>query len=160
MLSSLLQLSASEWIASNELAFTVRAPSPLCSGHTLVALRRWVPSYSHASTAERAAVWVLVEQVKGALEPLLRAASCEVGFAMGCVSGEAVPEAAVHVIPRPRDAHSAQRKVRYSADPFSGFTACCDELEIRDCRANGQRLAGSDDPSHRGATLYSTVRDR
>jgi HKD family nuclease len=103
MLSSLLQLSVSEWIASNELAFAVRAPRPLCGGHTVVALRRWVPSYSEASTAERAALWALVEQVKAALEPLLRAASYEVGFAMGRAAGEVVPEAAVHVIPRPSD---------------------------------------------------------
>jgi hypothetical protein len=51
-------------------------------------LRRWVPSYSDASTAERAALWALVEQVKGALEPLLRAAGYEVGFAMGRVTGD------------------------------------------------------------------------
>jgi hypothetical protein len=79
MHSLLLQLPASEWIASNGLAFAVRAPRPVCSGHTLVALRRCVSSYAEASDAERASLWALVEQVQ-ALDPL-RAGSHEVGFA-------------------------------------------------------------------------------
>jgi diadenosine tetraphosphate (Ap4A) HIT family hydrolase len=104
MHSSLLQLPESSWISSNELAFAVRAPNPVCPGHAIVALRRLVPSYSDTSAAERAALWALVDAMKRRAGPL---ETYEASFTTGEVAGEAVPEAAVHVIPRARQNASA-----------------------------------------------------
>ena len=58
------QLPPSDWLASNELAFAVRAPSPICSGHVMVAVRRPVASYADTTAPERVALWALVDEVE------------------------------------------------------------------------------------------------
>ena len=148
MLAALLQLPESEWIASNTLAFAVRAPSPVCPGHALVALRRWTP-YAEASGAERAALWALVEQVKSSLATSLQAIAFEVGFAAGHINGDAVPEAAVHVIPRSHETSDIERARAVvgfeplSLDALTPTVDALDELRRMPGMVGCSRTAGS-----------------
>jgi HKD family nuclease len=99
VLSPFQQLPASEWVASNELAFAVRAPLPASPGHTLVIPRRRVASYFEASAAEKAALWALVDEVKAALDEQLHPDGYDVGFKTSAGAGQTLLHAHIDVIP-------------------------------------------------------------
>ncbi|MEO8179810.1 MAG: HIT family protein [Deltaproteobacteria bacterium] len=98
--SPFLQVPRSDWVASNELAFALRAGSPVRRGHTLVVPRRCVATYFAASAAEKAALWVLVDEVKLALDEQLHPDGYNVGFDTGEAAGQTVLHLHIHVIPR------------------------------------------------------------
>jgi diadenosine tetraphosphate (Ap4A) HIT family hydrolase len=65
---SFLEVSETDWIASNDLAFAIRDRFPVTEKHTLVITRRVVPSWFDAPPAERAALIDLVDQVRSRLD--------------------------------------------------------------------------------------------
>ncbi len=94
------QFPVSEWVASNELAFAVRAPASRSPGHTIVVPRRPLASYFVASPEEKAALWALVDATQAALDEQLHPDGYEVGFTAGEVAGSIAPFAHIDVIPR------------------------------------------------------------
>ncbi len=99
--SSFLQRPASDWLASNELAFAIPDRFPVSPGHTLVVTKRLVPTWFDASRYEHLAILDLIEDVKRLLD--LRTPvpdGYNVGFNAGAAAGQTVRHLHVHVIPR------------------------------------------------------------
>src|SRR4051812_14461943 len=101
-LSPFLAIEQSAWVASNELAFAVRDEYPVTPGHTLVILRRTVPTWFDATREEQIALLDLVLFVKRALDVEFRPDGYNVGFNVGEAAGQTVMHLHVHVIPRLR----------------------------------------------------------
>ncbi|MCO5170375.1 MAG: DEAD/DEAH box helicase family protein [Planctomycetes bacterium] len=100
MSSPFLEIPASEWVASNQLAFAVRDRYPVSPGHTLVVPRRLVPTWFEATAEERLALLDLVDEVKRQLDEAHRPQGYNVGFNAGAAAGQTVFHLHVHVIPR------------------------------------------------------------
>jgi len=98
--SPFLLVPSSDWLASNDLAFAIRDRFPVSRGHTLVVPRRCVATYFEAHSAEKAALWALVDEVKAALDAELRPDGYNVGFNSGAAAGQTVFHLHIHVIPR------------------------------------------------------------
>jgi superfamily II DNA or RNA helicase/diadenosine tetraphosphate (Ap4A) HIT family hydrolase len=89
-----------DWIASNDLAFAIRDRFPVTEGHTLVVTRRAAPSWFDATTAERAALLELVDQVRRRLDETHRPDGYNIGVNVGAAAGQTVAHLHLHVIPR------------------------------------------------------------
>ncbi len=100
--SPFLSIPASEWVASNALAFAVRDRHPVTPGHTLVVPRRLVPTWFDATLEEQHALLALVAEVKAQLDRELRPDGYNVGFNAGEAAGQTVMHLHVHLIPRHR----------------------------------------------------------
>jgi superfamily II DNA or RNA helicase/diadenosine tetraphosphate (Ap4A) HIT family hydrolase len=100
MTSPFLSMPATEWIASNALAFAIRDRFPVTPGHTLVVPRREVATWFEATREEQLAVLDLVDEVKRKLDQELRPHGYNVGFNAGEAAGQTVMHLHVHVIPR------------------------------------------------------------
>jgi diadenosine tetraphosphate (Ap4A) HIT family hydrolase len=61
--SPFLQLPASEWVASNDLAFAIRDRYPVSPGHTLIIPRREVATWFDATAHEQHAIIDLIDRV-------------------------------------------------------------------------------------------------
>jgi len=59
--SPFLEVPASEWVASNGLAFAIRDRYPVSPGHTLVITRRQVTTWFDASREEQLAILAFVQ---------------------------------------------------------------------------------------------------
>lgn len=95
------RIPASEWVASNDLAFAVRDRYPVSPGHTLVITRRVVATWFEATRDEQIALFDLVDQVRLALDDQRPEPSgYNVGFNAGEAAGQTVMHLHVHVIPR------------------------------------------------------------
>ena len=105
---SLLSIPAARHVASNALAFAVRAPTPVAPGHTLIAPRRLVARWVDARPDERAALWQLVDVVRADLQRLGLLEGFQVSLDDGPAAGRPIPHLHLHVIPRrDRAAHFA-----------------------------------------------------
>ena len=117
--SPFLAVPREQWVAANDLSFAIRDIRPLFPGHTLVVPFRLIPDWWSASTAERLAVFELVDLVRAELlDDQLRALvlpgvgrpdGFNVGFNAGAHAGQSVMHMHVHVIPRYADATSDPR---------------------------------------------------
>jgi diadenosine tetraphosphate (Ap4A) HIT family hydrolase len=87
-------------VAQADLAIAFADGRPISPGHTLVVPRRHVASYWDCSAAEKAALWQLVETVRGLLIERHRPDAFNVGFNAGAAAGQTVFHAHIHVIPR------------------------------------------------------------
>ncbi|MEY4544388.1 MAG: hypothetical protein RL685_583 [Pseudomonadota bacterium] len=86
-------------LASNELAIAVRAAPPSSPGHTLVSLRRAIPSYFDATKQEKAALWALVDEVKALLDQELHPTGYAVSFQVGQSYSTADAATHIHIVP-------------------------------------------------------------
>ena len=112
--SVFLDMPASDWTASNPLAFAIRDAFPVTSGHSLVITRRLVATWFEATREEQLAVLDLVDVVKAQLDEALHPAGYNVGFNAGAAAGQTVPHVHVHVIPRyPGDMDDPRGGVRH-----------------------------------------------
>jgi diadenosine tetraphosphate (Ap4A) HIT family hydrolase len=103
MTSPFLERPASEWIASNDLAFAIRDAYPASPGHTLVVPRRLIPTWFDATTEERQAIFELVDEVKRQLDATDHPPDgYNIGINCGTAAGQTVMHLHVHVIPRYR----------------------------------------------------------
>lgn len=99
--SPFLQRPATEWIASNRLAFAIPDGFPVSPGHTLIVTRRLVATWFEATLEERHAIVDLVEEVKAVLDRQTPPPDgYNVGFNAGVAAGQTVMHLHVHVIPR------------------------------------------------------------
>lgn len=78
----------------------IRDGYPIAEGHTLVVPKRHVASLFDLDEEERAAVWSMVEAVRGELLERLQPDGFNVGLNDGAAAGQTVMHAHVHVIPR------------------------------------------------------------
>jgi diadenosine tetraphosphate (Ap4A) HIT family hydrolase len=93
-------MSPDRVILENKLAFAFGDGYPVAQGHTLVIPRSHVPSVFHLGSAEQAAVWDLVAQVRARLVQASSPDAFTIGVNDGVAAGQTVPHAHVHVIPR------------------------------------------------------------
>jgi len=101
IVSVFLDVPATDWIASNDLAFAFFDRYPVSPGHTLIVTRRVVADWFAATDDERAAVMRLVETVRQKLDTMQPTpAGYNVGFNAGTAAGQTVMHLHVHVIPR------------------------------------------------------------
>jgi diadenosine tetraphosphate (Ap4A) HIT family hydrolase len=98
--SPFLQLPASEWVASNDLAFAIRDRYPVSPGHTLIIPRREVATWFDATAHEQHAIIDLIDRVKHTLDAELHPDGYNVGFNAGEAAGQTVMHLHVHLIPR------------------------------------------------------------
>lgn len=102
MTSVFLELPATRWVASNDLAFAIRDGFPVTEGHTLVIPKRLVATWFETSLEEQRAMLDLVEVVKRQLDETLKPDGYNVGFNHGEAAGQTVMHLHVHLIPRYR----------------------------------------------------------
>src|SRR3954451_6654827 len=102
VLSHFLEISPTEHIAGNRLAFAVWDRSPVSVGHALVVARRAIPDWWAATPQERVDLFALVDVVKADIERLHQPEGFTVGFDAGVAAGQAVPHLHLHVIPHYR----------------------------------------------------------
>jgi len=100
--SPFLAVPASEWLCSNDLAFSVFDGFPVSPGHVLVTTRRIVETWFDATDEEQAALMALVKEAKRLLDIQLapKPDGYNVGFNSGGAAGQTVPHVHIHVIPR------------------------------------------------------------
>ncbi len=99
-MSIFLEIPQSEWLASNEFAFAIRDQYPVTPGHVLVITRRVVPDWFSATSAERAGLMALVDEVKRLLGAGQEPDGYNIGINVGAAAGQTVNHLHVHVIPR------------------------------------------------------------
>jgi diadenosine tetraphosphate (Ap4A) HIT family hydrolase len=87
-------------IDSNELAMVIRDGYPVSPGHTLVIPKRHVGSFFAVTTAERAAMFALLDRAKAALDETHRPAGYNIGINDGPAAGQTVLHLHLHLIPR------------------------------------------------------------
>jgi len=99
--SPFLDISETDWLASNAHAFAIRDGHPVSIGHTLVVTRRGdVESWVDATREERQALLDLVDVVWGQLDAEYHPDGYNIGINIGPAAGQTIPHLHVHVIPR------------------------------------------------------------
>ena len=98
--SVFLARPASDWMASNALAFAIRDGFPVSPGHTLVIPKRLVATWFDATEDEQRAIFALVDEVKRQLDGELAPDGYNIGVNVGEAGGQTVMHLHVHVIPR------------------------------------------------------------
>jgi diadenosine tetraphosphate (Ap4A) HIT family hydrolase len=94
------QLDQLNTVRTDQHAIAFRDRFPVSHGHTLVIPRSHVESLYDAPSAERRAVWQLVEAVRAELARELRPDGFTIGINDGAAAGQTVGHAHVHIIPR------------------------------------------------------------
>lgn len=87
-------------IASNEHGFVIRDAYPISPGHTLIIAKRHVGSFFELERDERAALLLLLEQSKVAIEREMAPAGYNIGINEGVAAGQTVPHLHIHLVPR------------------------------------------------------------
>ena len=82
------------------LVLAVTDGFPVSEGHTLVVPRRHVASIFDLREDERAAIWVMVGEIRSELAARLAPQGFNVGLNDGRAAGQTVMHAHVHLIPR------------------------------------------------------------
>jgi HKD family nuclease len=103
--------SAPDELAANDLAIAHRSSDPRSAGHVIITVRRPAASYFHASAAEKAAVWALVDDVKALIDAQLHPTGYEVRFTTGSATaqGTGAQIQGIRVVPHGSDASLAAR---------------------------------------------------
>lgn len=83
-----------------ESAIALRDGFPVADGHTLVIPRRHVQSIFQLSSADQAALWILVAEVRKQLIETDSADAINIGVNDGWAAGQTVEHAHIHLIPR------------------------------------------------------------
>lgn len=152
--SPFLQVPATEWLASNDLAFAIPALDPAAPGHTLVVLWRVVASYFDATGEEKAALWALVDEVKALLDERLHPDGYDVSFSTGELAGPRVRHAHIAILPRCRELAGATPARRTQGAPRPSGAPHHDE------RRPPLATGGENDPLSRHlGPLFSTATD-
>jgi diadenosine tetraphosphate (Ap4A) HIT family hydrolase len=101
--SPFLKVHPANWLCSNDLAFAIFDNHPVSRGHTLITTKRIVETWFDATELEQFAMMSLINEVQillywDRLDP--KPDGYNVGFNAGVASGQTVPHAHIHVIPR------------------------------------------------------------
>jgi diadenosine tetraphosphate (Ap4A) HIT family hydrolase len=89
-------------VAANALAAAFADGFPVTPGHMLIVPRRHEPDFLALSSAEQAAIWALVGEVRRHIETRARPDGYNIGINIGEAAGQTVGHAHLHVIPRYR----------------------------------------------------------
>ncbi len=158
MSSPFTEISNSEWVASNELAFAIRDAYPVSDGHTLVIPHRVVATWFDASREEQTAIFELVETVKRQLDASHKPDGYNVGFNSGHAAGQTVDHLHIHVIPRyTGDVDDPRGGVRFVIPRYGNYKQAGfiprptteHEWANRAARAAPLVVGGPDDPFRR-----------
>jgi diadenosine tetraphosphate (Ap4A) HIT family hydrolase len=87
-------------VSESESAIVLRDGFPVADGHTLVIPRRHVRSIFQLNSADQAALWVLVTDVREQLIESVSADAINIGVNDGWAAGQTVEHAHIHLIPR------------------------------------------------------------
>ena len=102
-----------EIIIENELAYADQDRGPGLQGHCLIITRRHVAEYFQATAEEKAAIWELVDEMKGILDKEYNPDGYNVGVNIRAAAGQSVPHIHIHMIPRYKgDVENPQGGVR------------------------------------------------
>jgi diadenosine tetraphosphate (Ap4A) HIT family hydrolase len=93
-------LPAERIIDSNAHALAIRDAFPVSPGHTLIIVRRHDAGFFDLSPEEWAAVYELLQRMKGLLDSSHRPAGYNVGVNVGQVAGQTIMHLHFHLIPR------------------------------------------------------------
>lgn len=93
-------LPSARIVHANGLAVVIRDAFPVSRGHTLVLPRRHVGSFFELDSAERNAVFELLDIARGAIDETLNPDGYNIGINDGPAAGQTVPHLHVHLIPR------------------------------------------------------------
>lgn len=84
----------------NQYAVAFRDRYPLAEGHMLVIPKRHVGSLFDTTTAEGAAIWDLVRQVRMRLAREISPEGFTIGINDGVAAGQTIDHAHIHIVPR------------------------------------------------------------
>jgi diadenosine tetraphosphate (Ap4A) HIT family hydrolase len=87
-------------IAATQSVLALYDGFPVSPGHALVVPRRHVASWKEVSPGEKAAIWQMVDELRGLITDRYRPSAFNVGFNDGAAAGQTVMHFHVHVIPR------------------------------------------------------------
>ncbi|MCP4409114.1 MAG: HIT family protein [Gammaproteobacteria bacterium] len=87
-------------VIKNELAFVRYDNYPVNRGHCLIIPHRHVSEYFQATTEEKAAIWVLADEMKIIIDQKYNPDGYNIGVNIGETAGQSVPHAHIHMIPR------------------------------------------------------------
>lgn len=87
-------------IRENRNAFAISDQYPVSQGHTLIILKRHVPSIFEASSEEISAIFDLTNQVQKILSKQFKPDGYNVGFNDLKAAGQSIPHCHMHIIPR------------------------------------------------------------
>lgn len=85
---------------ANDLAVVIRDGFPVSPGHTLIIPKRHAATFFETTTAERLAMFELMDGAKRDLDAELHPAAYDIGVNDGPAAGQTVPHLHVHLIPR------------------------------------------------------------
>ena len=89
-----------ETVLGNELVFARYDDFPVSPGHLLLIPHRHVASYFDLTTAEKQALWQLLDEAKILLDREHGPGGYNVGINCGPVAGQSVPHVHLHLMPR------------------------------------------------------------
>jgi diadenosine tetraphosphate (Ap4A) HIT family hydrolase len=87
-------------ILQNSYSFAISDQYPVSQGHTLIILKRHVPSIFEASSEEISAIFNLTNQVQKLLSKQFTPDGYNVGFNDLKAAGQSIPHCHMHIIPR------------------------------------------------------------
>ena len=87
-------------ILENSHALAISDQYPVSQGHTLIILKRHVPSIFEASSEEISAIFDLTNQVQKILSKQFKPDGYNVGFNDLKAAGQSIPHCHMHIIPR------------------------------------------------------------
>lgn len=94
------QLPAERIQFSNLHGVVIRDGFPISPGHTLIIPRRHVGSFFDIDTAERDALFALLEEAKRRLDKEFEPDGYNIGINDGRAAGQTIPHLHIHLIPR------------------------------------------------------------
>lgn len=87
-------------IGESRLAFAIRDGFPVSEGHTLIIPRRHIASFFDVTSAERSALFELLDAARSELVKDFAPAGFNIGINDGSAAGQTVPHLHIHLIPR------------------------------------------------------------
>src|SRR6185295_15237455 len=115
-------IDPSRIVFSNDLVIAIWDVFPVSPGHLLIIPRRHTPAWSSLDSADKAAVWLAVDQCQAVISERFRPDGFNVGFNENPAAGQTVFHFHLHIIPRyvgdvadPRDGvrHIIPEKANY-----------------------------------------------
>jgi diadenosine tetraphosphate (Ap4A) HIT family hydrolase len=117
--------AAERVISRGTLAIALWDGYPVNPGHALVASTRHVESWFELTTEERAAMLLLLDEVRGKVATGFHPDGFNIGINDGVAAGQTIPHVHIHLIPRydgdsPDPRGGIRRVIRDRADYWSG----------------------------------------
>ena len=87
-------------ITQNELAFVMRDGYPITEGHTLIILKRHIPSFFEITYKERRALLGLLDRAQKEINQEFNPDAYNIGINDGLAAGQTVSHLHIHLVPR------------------------------------------------------------